>query len=85
MNFLSFYVLKLIISPLSLLPSVQYNISSETYFDNFLLSSKEVLFDNLQLLRGPVDKTMWLNAPTAVNAYYDPQFNGFGKFTISSY
>ncbi|XP_064384785.1 endothelin-converting enzyme homolog isoform X2 [Halichondria panicea] len=54
-----------------------YNISAETYFDNFLLSSKEVLFDNLQLLRGPVDKTMWLNAPTAVNAYYDPQFNGF--------
>jgi predicted metalloendopeptidase len=29
-------------------------------------------------LRQPVDKSVWLNAPTAVNAYYDPQFNQFG-------
>lgn len=54
-----------------------YTINGSEYFNNFMLSSMESLYSNLRLLRGPVDKTMWLNAPTAVNAYYDPQFNGF--------
>ena len=37
--------------------------------------------DGLMSLRQPVDKSVWLNAPTAVNAYYDPQFNQFGELS----
>ena len=58
---------------------VQYNISAEDYFGNYRRSVGVMLEDNYRQLRGDVDKKMWLNAPTAVNAYYDPQFNGFGK------
>ena len=61
----------------------QYNISATTYFTNYLQSVQLSFMDGLTSLRQPVDKSVWLNAPTAVNAYYDPQFNQFGKLVQS--
>lgn len=50
---------------------------TEDYFDNAVSSVVVGLMDNIRSLRKPVDKSQWLNAPTAVNAYYSPQFNQF--------
>ena len=36
-----------------------------------------IFSENLRHLGGPVDKTEWDIAPTAVNAYYNPSFNQF--------
>ena len=58
---------------------LQYNISATKYFANYLQTVELSFLDDLMSLRQPVDKSVWLNAPTAVNAYYDPQFNQFGK------
>ena len=58
---------------------LQYNISATNYFANHLQDVELSFLDDLRSLRQPVDKSVWLNAPTAVNAYYDPQFNQFGE------
>ena len=58
---------------------MQYNISPDDYFGNYLQSVKQSFMDELRSLRQPVDKSVWLTPPTAVNAYYDPQFNEFGE------
>ena len=58
---------------------MQYSISADDYFGNYLQTVNLTFLDQLRSLRQPVDKSVWLNAPTAVNAYYDPQFNQFGR------
>jgi len=57
----------------------EFNISDSDYFGNYRQYVVISLANEFGRLRKPVDKTEWLNAPTAVNAYYSPQFNQFGK------
>jgi endothelin-converting enzyme len=54
-----------------------YHPAEMDYFGNYMLFVNGSLADNLDSLPDPVDKSVWLNAPTAVNAYYSPQFNQF--------
>lgn len=55
----------------------EFNVSEEEYFENYLQYVLLSTIENLASLRSPVDKSVWLNAPTDVNAYYSPQFNQF--------
>ena len=63
----------------------QYNISVDDYFGNYLQTVKVSFLDQLRSIRSSVDKSVWLTPPTAVNAYYDPQFNEFGQPASSCY
>ena len=62
---------------------MQYTINADNYFGNYLQTVKLSFLDDLRSLRQAVDKSVWLTPPTAVNAYYDPQFNEFGEPTTS--
>ena len=63
---------------------LQYNISDSDFFGNIQRFAQAFTKRNLRYLSEPVDRTEWLNAPTAVNAYYNPPYNQFGKLTLAS-
>jgi endothelin-converting enzyme len=54
-----------------------FNMTEDGYFENYLQYIIISNVENFASLRTPVDKSVWLSAPTAVNAYYSPQFNQF--------
>ena len=63
---------------------LQYDISDSDFFGNIQRFVRVSTKRNLRYLGEPVDKSEWLNAPTAVNAYYNPVFNQFGELTLMS-
>jgi putative endopeptidase len=51
------------------------SISRESYFQNWMASSKFGVDHNMHKYGKPIDRTEWLMAPHIVNAYYNPPWN----------
>ena len=59
--------------------NTQYNVSATDFFGNIMGYAKVNTKRELKHLGEPVDTSEWLNAPTEVNAYYNPPYNQFGE------
>lgn len=57
--------------------SIYDSINTTSFFTSYESYVTSSILANFAQLRSQVDKTVWLLPPTAVNAYYSPNFNQF--------